>query len=164
MALGGAAGGIGVGRKPTRSGRIIFDGMWSYYNKLKVVDYDYYVRIEGFDKEGNPLTIASPLGYQNWRSMNKYNRNGWSFKKSPDIAFKDAWKNYQVAGGDTFLNWTQVYTDYFWTQSENEADRANMLGWVEYFFPQMRQTIIDSIPEGVRDNVEIILEGGVPKR
>ena len=103
MALGGAAGGIGVGRKPTRSGRIIFDGMWSYYNKLKVVDYDYYVKIEGFDKEGNPLTIASPLGYQNWRSMNKYNRNGWSFKKSPDIAFKDAWKNYQVAGGDTFL-------------------------------------------------------------
>jgi hypothetical protein len=164
IALGGAAG-VNGSRKPTRTGRIVFDGMWSYYNKAKIVDYDYYVKIEGFDKSGNPLTVTSPLGYENWETeLNKYHRDGWSFKKSPDIAFKDAWKNYQEAGGDTFLNWTQVYTNYFWEQAGSEQDRLNIIGWIEFFFPQMRQVIIDSVPEDLRENIEVVIEGGIPTR
>ena len=66
--------------------------------------------------------------------------------------------------GDTFLNWTQVYTDYFWKQADSESDRLNMLGWIEFFFPQMRQVIIDSVPEDLRENIEVVIEGGIPTR
>lgn len=163
MALGGAGA---VARKnggPNRSGRIVFDGMWSYYNKLKVVDYDYYCKIEGFNKStGEPMVIASPKGYQNWQNKNKYDRNGWSFSKSPDLAFKDAWKNYLNAGGESYLNWTTVYTPYFWNRADKEKARNNMLGWIKFFFPNLQSLILDSIPQDLQDTIEIVVEGGAP--
>ena len=161
IALGGAAG-VNGSRKPTRTGRIVFDGMWSYYNKLKIVDYDYYVKIEGFDKNGNPLTVSSPVGYENWTQINKYHRNGWSFSKQPDIAFRDAWKNYQEAGGETYLNWVQVFTPYYWEQADAQKERGTILAWIEFFYPKLRLIIQDSIPEDLRDTIEIVVEGDRP--
>ena len=148
------------------TGTITYDGYWRRYSKWNTsTDYDYVCIIDGFKKDGTPLKVISPdkpcivNAFTGKGSCSKYDkgRDAWSFSKDPEIAFNDAWRLYQSAGGNTVMNWNLVQTPNYWKYADKEKQRANLLSMVQVFFPNLKLKILNTIPDDLKEKIKIIV-------
>ena len=61
------------------------------------------------------------------------------------------------AGGDPALNWNVVFTDNYYEYAKKDKLYDKVLGLLQIFFPHLRTTIENSIPEDIRDDIEIVI-------
>jgi len=165
----GNGSGVDVDGRTFPTGLITYKGVWRRYSKLNTnTDYDYAVVIQGIDKQTRqPLKVVVPDNdcfkdlsrISNKLNCSKYDkrRNAYSYSKDPQLAFDDAWSLYLNQGGEPAMNW-DVSTDANYIKyGEKETKRAEWLGLLNIFFPEIREKIIAKIPVDLQDKIKIII-------
>jgi len=135
-----------------KTGTITFDGSRRREWYDLGPDYDFRVQVDGFTVSTNmPVTAYSGPG-------RAHGTDTWDYShKTPEWVFQKAWDNYLDAGGDATLNWNVVFTDRYYEYAKKDAVYDKVLGLLQIFFPHLRTTIENSIPEDIREDIEIVI-------
>lgn len=149
-------GGTGKVNPNVKTGSITYDGsrecQAEILGKCLSVDYDFRVQIDGFNAiSGNPITAYSGGNRSHGSDTWDYSRN------TPEKIFNIAWKNYLDMGGDPILNWNVNFTNNYYEYAKKDAVYDKVLGLLQVFFPNLRTTIEDSIPDDIKENIEIVI-------
>ena len=144
------SGGTGTPNPNLKTGYITYAGSRKY--EYIRTDYDFRVEINGFNiSTGDPITAYSG-------PKRKHGHDTWDYShNTPEKIFNRTWKNYLDMGGDPVLNWEVNFTPSYFEYAKKDAVYDKVLGLLQVFWPNLRTTIEDSIPEDIKENIEIVI-------